>query len=82
MLFAGAGLSEFDGHTTTIVTLTSQQPVNVWKTSGPFFLELGGGVRYAFSLRAAFTAAARVNMAPGNGFLVTYGPELGIQYGF
>jgi hypothetical protein len=82
MVFAGGGLSEFDGHTTTIVTVTTQQPVNVWKTSGPFFFELGAGVRYAFSLRAAFTAAARLNMAPGNGFLATYGPEVGIQYGF
>ncbi len=82
MVFAGGGMSEFDGHVTTIVTLTTQEPVNVWKTAGPFFLEAGGGVRYAFSLRAAFTAAARVNLALSGGTLMTYGPELGIQYGF
>jgi hypothetical protein len=82
MGFAGLGLAEFDGHTTTIVTLTTQQPVNAWKTDGPFFFELGAGARYAFSLRAAFTLAARLNLVPGNGFLATYGPEFGIQYGF
>ena len=82
MAFVGLGLSEFDGHSTTIVTLTTQQPVDVWKTSGPFFAELGGGVRYAFSLRAAFTLAARFNGSFGNGFVTTYGPEAGIQYGF
>jgi hypothetical protein len=82
MVFGGGGISEFDGHTTTIVTLTTQQPVNVWKTSGPLFVDFGAGVRYAFSLRAAFTLAARLNAAFANGFVTTYGPELGIQYGF
>jgi hypothetical protein len=82
MIFAGAGVSEFDGHTTTIVTLVSQQPANAWITDGPFFIVLGGGARYAFSPRAAFSLALRVNGAVGNGFLATYGPEVGIQYGF
>jgi hypothetical protein len=82
MLFAGAGAAEFDGHTTTVVTLVSQQPVNAWITNGPFFVELGGGVRYAFSPRAAFSMALRLNNAFGNGYLATYGPEVGIQYGF
>lgn len=82
MIFAGAGVSEFDGHTTTIVTLVSQQPVNAWITDGPFFVVVGGGARYAFSQRAAFSLALRVNGAFGNGFLATYGPEVGIQYGF
>jgi hypothetical protein len=82
MVFGGLGASEFDGHTTTIVTLVSQQPVNAWVTDGPFFVVLGGGARYAFSPRAAFSMALRVNGAFGNGFLATYGPEVGIQYGF
>lgn len=83
MVFAGLGISEFDGHTTTIVTTTTQQPVNAWVTDGPFFVEVGAGVRYAISLRAGFTAALRVNGAlGGNGFLPTYGPEVGVQYGF
>jgi hypothetical protein len=83
MVFAGLGISEFDGHTTTIVTTSTQQPVNAWVTDGPFFFDLGGGVRYAFSLRAAATLAVRFNGAlGGSGFLPTYGPELGVQYGF
>ncbi len=82
MVFLGAGVSEFDGHTTTIVTLISQQPANAWITDGPFFVDFGGGARYAFSPRAAFNLALRVNAAVGNGFLATYGPEVGIQYGF
>ena len=75
-------MSEFDGHTTTIVTLTTQQPVDVWKTSGPFFVEVGGGARYAFSLRAAFTLASRFNGPLATACVPTYGPEVGIQYGF
>jgi hypothetical protein len=82
MVFAGMGAAEFDGHATTIVTLVSQQPVNAWITDGPFFIDLGGGARYAFSPRAAFSMALRINAAFGNGFLATYGPEVGVQYGF
>ncbi len=82
MIFAGMGAAEFDGHTTTIVTLVSQQPVNAWVTDGPFFIDIGGGARYSFSSRAAFSMALRINGALGNGFLATYGPEVGIQYGF
>jgi hypothetical protein len=43
---------------------------------------LGGGARYQFSTRAAFTGALRLNVAIGNGALVTYGPEIGLAYGF
>ena len=86
MLFAGLGVSEFDGHTTSVVTLDNvagQQPVNIWLTDGPFFIAVGGGFRYQFSPRAAFTAAVRGNaVMGGNGFLLTYGPEFGVLYGF
>jgi hypothetical protein len=85
MGFAGLGLAEFDGHTTSVVTLSNvagQQPVNVWRTDGPFFVMLGAGTRYQFSPRAAFTGALRLNIAVGNGALLTYGPEIGIAYGF
>jgi len=85
MAFAGFGLAEFDGHASSNVTLNNvmgQQPVEVWRTDGPFFLLLGGGVRYQFSPRAAFTGALRINIAVGNGVLGTYGPEIGAAYGF
>lgn len=85
MAFLGMGAAEFDGHSTTVVStqnVAGQQPVNAWKTAGPFFLLVGGGIRYAFSPRAAVTLAARVNMAVSGGFMATYGPEVGVQYGF
>jgi hypothetical protein len=84
MAFAGLGISEFDWHTTSIVSLKSvQEPVNVWYTDGPFFLVVGAGVRYQFSARAAFTGALRLNLTiGGNGVLPTFGPELGVSYGF
>lgn len=85
MILAGMGAAEFDGHSTTVVStqnVAGQQPVTAWKTAGPFFLLVGGGIRYAFSPRAAVTLAARVNMALSGGFLLTYGPEIGVQYGF
>ncbi len=84
--FAGLGLSEFDTHATTVVTMSNvagQQPVDIWRTGGPFYVALGGGARYQFSPRAAFTAGLRLNAAVGGtGLLLTYGPEIGIQYGF
>jgi hypothetical protein len=86
MAFAGAGVSQFDAHITSAVTLDNvvgQQPVDVWLTNAPVFVVLGGGVRYQFSPRVAFTAAARWNLVfGGNGVLLTYGPELGVAYGF
>ncbi|HEX8796694.1 MAG TPA: hypothetical protein VF765_37340 [Polyangiaceae bacterium] len=85
MVIAGAGAAEFDGSQTTVVStknVAGQQPVNAWKTAGPLFLLLGGGIRYAFSPRAAVTLAARINMAVSGGFMLTYGPEVGVQYGF
>lgn len=85
MGFAGLGLAEFDAHSSTVVRLDNVagvQPVNVWRTDGPFFLMLGAGARYNFSPRVAFTGAARLDIAVGNGALLVIGPELGVEYGF
>jgi hypothetical protein len=88
-VFAAAGMAEFDGHTASVVSMTSKaavptsQPVNIWLTNGPWFLALGGGARYQFSPRFAFNMAARLNVAFGGaGALFSYGPELTLQYGF
>ena len=87
-VFVSAGMAEFDGHVASIVSMTQKaskllisQPVNVWLTSGPWFLAVGGGARYAFSPRAALNAALRVNAAFGGSTLLTYGPEIAFQYG-
>ncbi len=89
-VFASFGMAEFDGHVASIVSMSQKassipisQPVNIWMTNGPWFLGVGGGARYQFSPRFAFNAAARLNIAfGGSGALVTYGPELTLQYGF
>jgi hypothetical protein len=93
MLMAGGGLSEFDAHTTDRVglyvagsnTMLAQPPrtVNIWRTDGPGFLLLGGGLRWAVSNVLGLTAAVRLNIAlGGNGAIPTFGPEFGVQYGF
>jgi hypothetical protein len=86
MVFLGGGMSEFDGHVASSVVLSGiagSQRVNVWITDGPWFVTLGGGVRYQFSLRSAFTMALRVNASlADNGVLPTAGPEVEFQYGF
>jgi hypothetical protein len=89
-VFAAAGVAAFDGHEASIVSYTTtanhptvNQPVDVWRTGGPWFLALGGGARYQFSPRTAFTLLARANAAFGGvGALFTFGPEIGFQYGF
>ncbi len=87
-VFVSAGMAAFDGHVATIVSMSQKasqllisQPVNVWLTSGPWFLAVGGGARYQFSPRAALSAALRLNAAFGGATLLTYGPEIAFQYG-
>jgi len=82
VLFAGGGVAEVDGAQATSALTTTWEPVNAWITSGPFFVEAGAGVRYAFSLRWGLSLAARLNAAFGASFLATYGPEVGVAYGF
>jgi hypothetical protein len=95
MLFVGGGAAEFDGKASTVATLlpqpTAQNPmplpvsgkVNVWRTAGPGFAMVGGGIRWAVAKQFGITAALRVNLAfGGSGILPTVGPELGMQYGF
>jgi hypothetical protein len=86
MAFLGFGASEFDGHQTTNVNRSDgvkQPPVDVWLTDAPFFILVGAGARYQASPHVALTGALRLNMViGGNGFMPTYGPELGVLYGF
>jgi hypothetical protein len=85
VLFAGAGVSEFDAHTSDVVTISSGQSgtVNIWKTDGPFFLMGGAGLRWALGPRVATNVAVRGNVAGfASGLVATFGPEVGIQFGF
>jgi hypothetical protein len=88
-VFVGLGAAPFDGHVTSEASMKSNgnvpisQPVELWRTSGPWFLAVGGGARYQLSQREAFVAQARLNVAFGGaGALLTYGPEIAFQYGF
>jgi hypothetical protein len=84
--FFGAGVTTTDAYDRAFVSFAGvrgQTPVNVWQIGGPFFATLGGGARYGFSSRAAFTASWKTSLAFGSpGPLFTTGPELGFQYGF
>jgi hypothetical protein len=87
--FAGTGLGEFDGSSSSTATYVTPagmnftQPVNIWKTDGPWFLDVGGGARYQLPIGVAVTGALRINLVAGaGGVLVTLGPELGAQYAF
>jgi hypothetical protein len=86
MVLAAAGIAEFDGHVSSLVAPSNAngtRSVEIWYTDTPWFLTLGGGVRYQLSLRAAFTGVVRGNLSfPKNGVLPTIGPEIGFQYGF
>jgi hypothetical protein len=92
LVMLGGGLSEFDAHTSDKVglyvtgsnTMLAQPPrtVNIWRTGGPGFLMLGGGLRYGAG-RFGVTAAVRLDVAlGGNGAIPAFGPEVGVQFGF
>ncbi len=99
LAMVGGGVGEFDGHVTSGVAYCNAPlqkgvpcqsyssfttgSVNVWKTAGPGFAMLGGGVRWNATDSIALTGAIRLNIAFGSGgVLPTFGPELSAQYGF
>lgn len=85
MLFGGLGVASFDSHTDSGITLSNGQSgtVSLWQTNGPFFFLLGGGLRAALGQNLGATLAVRMNGSFGsNGFIPSFGPEVGIVYGF
>jgi hypothetical protein len=85
LVFLGAGIGEFDASTSVGVIVNNVpgvRPMVAWKTGGPGFAALGGGVRYAFSPRVAFSAAIKFTTAFGGALFPTVGPEVGLAYGF
>lgn len=85
-VFAGGGVTEFDASASVNVQPTGVPGAlakDAWLTAGPWFVAAGGGVRYAFSPRAAGMLGLRVAGAPGpSGFMPILAPELALQYGF
>ena len=85
IIFGGLGAASFDSHTDSGVTLSNAQSgtVSLWQTNGPFFFLLGGGIRASLSENLGATLAVRMNGSFGaNGFIPTFGPEVGLAYGF
>jgi hypothetical protein len=86
MAFLGVGFGTTDAHASTQASLTGVRgttPVTAWQVAGPLLASIGGGTRYTFSTRAAFTAAWKLSLAFGiDSPLFTTGPELTFQYGF
>lgn len=83
--FVAGGVSTWDAKVPVSVKITGQKDlktVDGWYLGGPGFIGLGGGVRYAFSQRAALTGGLRLDFAFGPAFTPAIGPELGVQFGF
>lgn len=84
--FLGAGVAPTDVHGGTEVSqlgVRGKTPAVAWQLGGPGFVNIGGGARYTFSPRAAFTLAWRLGIAFGSpSTLMTTAPEVAFQYGF
>ncbi len=84
--FVAGGVARFDAPTTVMVAekgVAGDRAVRAWYVAGPAFGEVGGGARYAFSPRVAFSTGIGLNLAVGPGaFGVTVAPEMTLQYGF
>ncbi len=84
--FLAGGVARFDTPTTVMVAqqgIAGQRAVHAWYVAGPAFGALGGGARYAFSPRVAFSTGFGLNAAVGPGaFGFTISPEIQLQYGF
>ena len=92
-VMVGGGISTFE--TAVKVSVVEQTPpppavggvkvakdVDAWQLSGPAFITFGGGARIGLSERAAFMLGLRVNLAFGNSFAPSPGPDVGIVFGF
>jgi hypothetical protein len=85
-IFVGGGAAAFSAQTPVNVApqgATADQPKQAWITAGPGFFAGGGGVRYAFTPRAAGLLGLHVAGAPGpTGLMPFFSPELQLMYGF
>ena len=89
-VMVGGGVSTFETAVKVSVVENAFPPatgkvakdVDAWQLAGPAFLTFGGGARVGLSDRAAFMLGARVNLAFGNAFAPSFGPDIGIVFGF
>ena len=96
-VMVGGGISTFETAVTVLVVEgpdaqapagspanigKTQKDVTAWHLAGPAFMTFGGGVRLALSERMALMLGVRVNLAFGNSFAPSAGPDLGFVFGF
>jgi opacity protein-like surface antigen len=87
-VMAGAGIATFETSVkvrvaeTTATNTKVERDVDAWQLAGPGFITAGGGVRIGLNERLAMMLGARLNLAFGNSFAPSFGPDLGIAYGF
>ncbi len=93
MFFGGLGASTFEPSVPVSVKTNEYSlngetkpagttKVTAYYMGGPFFVNAGGGGRFAVTENVALTGAVRLNAAFGNGFLFSATPEIGAQIGF
>ncbi len=82
-LFGGAGIGQFETKVQVqTISAPAGQPAtrgtaDAWHMSGPAFVSIGGGLRYAMTSRFALMLGVRINAAFLNAFAASAGPELG-----
>jgi hypothetical protein len=88
-IMVGGGVSTFETavkvsvvETNPMTNLKTAKDVDAWQLAGPIFMTFGGGARVGLSERAALMLGARVNLAFGNSFAPSFGPDVGIVFGF
>jgi hypothetical protein len=88
-VMVGGGVSTFETavkvsvvETNPATNLKTAKDVDAWQLAGPIFITFGGGARVGLSERAALMLGARVNLAFGNAFAPSFGPDVGIVFGF
>lgn len=89
-VYGAFGLASYEANVGVKVRLNQpdgsveDRDLRAYKLQGqaPLFVGVGGGVRWAFTDRAAFLGGLRGTLGFGKGVLPAVAPELALQYGF
>ena len=84
-VFLGGGVSTFETQVSVSVVESGNptaRKVTAWQVTGPGFITIGGGVRYALPSHVVLLGGLRTNFAFGNAFVPSVGPDIGVMYGF
>ncbi|HEY8078604.1 MAG TPA: hypothetical protein VIF62_30950 [Labilithrix sp.] len=86
-VMAGGGISTWDASVKVSVVEQSgatktAKDVDAWHLGGPAFITAGGGVRLGLKENIALMGGLRLNLAFGNSFAPSVGPEVGFLFGF